>query len=81
MIRQGEHFEESLQWALSLTRLKRARFLHAFDDPDVMAGQGTVALELLSLRPDVVVLPIGQALHQVVEPFFMRPVSALLVSR
>ena len=59
VIRQGEHFEESLRWALSLTRLKRARFLHAFDDPDVMAGQGTVALELLSLRPDVVVLPIG----------------------
>ncbi len=34
-------------------------FLHAFDDAEVIAGQSTVAAELLSLDPDVVVVPVG----------------------
>ena len=34
-------------------------FLHAFDDAEVIAGQSTVAAELLSLHPDVVVVPVG----------------------
>src|SRR4030088_1197085 len=38
-----------------------ATFIHAFDDPDVMAGNGTIALELLEDLPDVeaVVIPWG----------------------
>jgi threonine dehydratase len=38
-----------------------ARYLHAFSDPDVVAGQGTVALEILEERPDVrtLVVPLG----------------------
>ncbi len=38
-----------------------AKFIHAFDDPDVMAGNGTIALELLEDLPDldVVVIPWG----------------------
>jgi len=38
-----------------------ATFIHAFDDPDVMAGNGTIALELLEDLPDLeaVVLPWG----------------------
>jgi len=59
VFRKGDHFEESLHWALQMAQCRNARFLHAFDDLDVMAGQGTVALELLPHRPDVVVLPIG----------------------
>ena len=37
------------------------RFIHAFDDPDVMAGNGTIALEILEDLPDVdaVVIPWG----------------------
>jgi threonine dehydratase len=36
-----------------------AHFIHAFDDPDVMAGNGTIALEILEDLPDVdaVVIP------------------------
>ena len=36
-------------------------FIHAFDDPDVMAGNGTIALEILEDLPDVdaVVIPWG----------------------
>src|ERR1043165_4913298 len=38
-----------------------ATFIHAFDDPDVMAGNGTIALEFLEDLPDVdaVVIPWG----------------------
>jgi threonine dehydratase len=38
-----------------------AHFVHAFDDPDVMAGNGTIALEILEDLPDVdaVVIPWG----------------------
>ncbi len=38
-----------------------ARFVHPYDDPDVIAGQGTIALELLETVPylDVIVCPVG----------------------
>jgi threonine dehydratase len=52
-------FDECLVFARRLARERGARFLHAFDDPEVIAGQATVALELLEARPDVVVVPIG----------------------
>ncbi|MAY79407.1 MAG: serine/threonine dehydratase [Deltaproteobacteria bacterium] len=55
----GETFEGSLKWAQYCARQHGFRLLHAFDDPDVIAGQGTVALELLDLQPDVVLIPIG----------------------
>lgn len=59
VIEHGEHFEESLQWAMHLAEETGSRLLHAFDDPDIIAGQGTVALELLRINPEVVVVPIG----------------------
>ena len=43
----------------SLARADGARLLHAFDDPEVIAGQATVAAEILHLDPDVVVVPVG----------------------
>jgi threonine dehydratase len=59
VVLQGSCFEEALQYAGSLAASKGWRFLHAFDDPEVIAGQGTLAVELLPLRPDVVLVPIG----------------------
>ncbi len=55
----GENFEASLLWANHCARTQGWRLLHAFDDPDVIAGQGTIALDLLNLRPDVVLIPVG----------------------
>lgn len=55
----GTAFEDALACAQQLSRSRGWRFLHAFDDPDVVAGQGTVALELLPLEPDVVLIPVG----------------------
>lgn len=59
VVEHGEHFEESLQWATQRAEETNSRLLHAFDDLDIIAGQGTVALELLRVNPDVVVVPIG----------------------
>lgn len=57
--RVGRSFEESLQWARAYAEQAGARLIHAFDDPQVIAGQGTIAFELLGVRPDVVLVPVG----------------------
>jgi len=55
----GRAFEESLAFAQALAASERRRFVHAFDEAEVVAGQGTVGLELLRHQPDVVVVPLG----------------------
>ncbi len=47
--------------ALELAAERRLTFLHPYDDPDVIAGQGTVGLEVLADCPDVetLVVPVG----------------------
>ena len=59
VVRGGYTFERCATAARALAAAHDGRFLHAFDDPEVIAGQSTVATELLALRPDVVVIPIG----------------------
>jgi threonine dehydratase len=56
---RGTTFDQSASIAPALARDLGRRYLHPFDDPDVIAGQGTVGLELLEERPDAVVVPIG----------------------
>ena len=55
----GETFDEARAFAMQLAERNGYRFLSAFDDPDVIAGQGTVGMEIASLAPDVVLVPIG----------------------
>jgi threonine dehydratase len=59
VVTRGATLEDAFDHALELAALHDWRFVHAFDDPDVVAGQGTTALELLDARPDVVAIPIG----------------------
>jgi len=58
---QGESFDEANEFALSMAKQMGLTFVHPFDEPNVAAGQGTVALELLEDAPDidVLVVPIG----------------------
>ena len=56
---QGDSYDEARAFAAELATQHGYRVLQAFDDPDVIAGQGTVGLELETLAPDVVVVPIG----------------------
>jgi threonine dehydratase len=57
----GERFEEALAAATSYVEECGATFLHPFEDPAVMAGQGTIGLELAEQVPDAatVVIPVG----------------------
>jgi threonine dehydratase len=57
----GETFEEALEAALDHAAGEDATFVHAFEDEHVIAGQGTIGLELLEQVPDLetVIIPIG----------------------
>ncbi|MDI3269156.1 MAG: threonine ammonia-lyase [Bacillota bacterium] len=57
----GETYDEAYQKALELQQEHGYTFVHAFDDPHIIAGQGTVGLEILQEAPqvEVVVVPIG----------------------
>ncbi|MCD2205099.1 threonine ammonia-lyase [Halobacterium sp. KA-6] len=56
----GQNFQAAMSHAESLVD-ENAIFVHAYDDPDIIAGQGTLGLEILDQVPDVdtVVVPIG----------------------
>lgn len=57
----GETVEEAIVAATERAKETAAAFVHPFDDRDVIAGQGTIGLELLEDVPDLrcVVVPIG----------------------
>ena len=54
-------YDDAYNKALSLRDEMGYTFIHPFDDPDVIAGQGTIALELEEQIPDMdaVIVPIG----------------------
>jgi threonine dehydratase len=58
---QGASYDEAFAEAMRLCAEQGLTFIHPFDDPDVMAGQGTIGLELLEQVPqlEAVVVPIG----------------------
>ncbi|RNF81918.1 threonine dehydratase [Montanilutibacter psychrotolerans] len=55
----GDSYDEARLFANDLAAQHGYRLLSAFDDADVIAGQGTVGLEMAALAPDVVLVPIG----------------------
>ena len=54
-------YDDAYNKAIELQKEKGYTFIHPFNDPDVIAGQGTIGLEILEQLPDVdvVVVPIG----------------------
>ena len=54
-------YDDAYNKALELRDEKGYSFIHPFNDPDVIAGQGTIGLEILNQLPDadVVVVPVG----------------------
>jgi threonine dehydratase len=61
LIMGGKSFEEALAAALGDVEETGATFIHPFEDPLVIAGQGTIGLELAEQIPDAgtVVIPVG----------------------
>jgi threonine dehydratase len=57
----GESFDDTLQAAQDFATEQGRVFVHPFDHPDIIAGQGTLGLELLDQVPDLgtVVVPVG----------------------
>jgi len=63
VIVEGHDFAEARAAADRLAEEKGFRYIHGFDDPNIIAGQGTMALEILKQIPNVeaIVAPIGGA--------------------
>ena len=61
VVLHGETLAEAAAHALHLAEIHQRIFIHPYDDPAVIAGQGTLALELLADAPDLdaLVIPVG----------------------
>jgi threonine dehydratase len=61
VILQGETFDDAMRVARSLAAERGLTMIHPFDDPAVMAGQGTIGLEMVQQLPELgtVVVPVG----------------------
>src|SRR5207248_1677136 len=61
VILYGSNFDEAYELARALSTERGQLFVHPFDDPRVIAGQGTLGLELLEQLPEVeaVLVPVG----------------------
>ncbi|MDP1900092.1 MAG: threonine ammonia-lyase [Rubrivivax sp.] len=57
----GETFDEASEHALALAAAQGLAFVHPFDDPLVIAGQGTIGVEMLRTQPtlDTLVIAVG----------------------
>lgn len=61
LVQHGESFSEAQDFALALAEERSARYISPYNDADVIAGQSTVATELLDQLPDVahLLVPVG----------------------
>src|SRR5437667_3235842 len=61
VVLHGANYDEACEEAVRRSNLEHLTFVHAFDDDAVIAGQGTIGIELMQQHPDleVVVVPIG----------------------
>lgn len=57
----GQVYDDALDKALEIARATGKTLVHSYDDPLIVAGQGTVALEILKELPDVeaILVPVG----------------------
>ncbi len=58
---QGENFDAAMEYAKGVMRERGLALVHPYDDEQVIAGQGTIALEMLDVCPDLesLIVPIG----------------------
>lgn len=62
VVLHGDTYDEASVHAQKLVEQKGLTYIHPYDDPDVIAGQGTVALEILRQHPghiDAIFVPVG----------------------
>ncbi|MCX7705109.1 MAG: pyridoxal-phosphate dependent enzyme [bacterium] len=58
---RGKTYLESFYYAREIGKEKKMTFIHGFDDPYIIAGQGTIAIEIIQQIPDIdcIIAPIG----------------------
>ncbi|MFZ0407978.1 MAG: threonine ammonia-lyase, biosynthetic [Cyanobium sp.] len=96
VVLHGDTYDEAYGWARQLEQQRGLTFIHPFDDPDVIAGQGTIALEILrqcSQPPDAIYVAVGgggliagiaayvKSLWPLVEVIGVEPVDADAMTR
>ncbi|MGC4029433.1 MAG: threonine ammonia-lyase, biosynthetic [Steroidobacteraceae bacterium] len=62
VVLHGEVYDAAYEHALKIAAERQLVFVHPFDDPDVIAGQGTIAVEILRQTPgdiDAIFVPVG----------------------
>src|SRR3989440_2187181 len=62
IVLHGDSYSEAFKKALQLKRRRGLTFVHPYDDPDVIAGQGTIGVEILRQHPhalDAIFVPVG----------------------
>src|SRR6187455_1079545 len=62
VVLHGDSYSDAYEHALAIQRKTRATFVHPYDDPDVIAGQGTIGMEILRQWPgpiDAIFVAIG----------------------
>jgi len=61
IVKYGKDYDEAYSKALEIQKEAGTTFVHPFEDPFVVAGQGTVGLELLEDVPDLnaIIVPVG----------------------
>ena len=63
IVLHGDDFDQAYEHALEIAERRALIFVHPFDDPDVIAGQGTIAVEILRQRHgdqiDAIFVPVG----------------------
>ena len=53
IVRRGKGYDEAYELAVDTAKKRGLTFIHAFNDPDIIAGQGTCGLEISRQRPDL----------------------------
>jgi threonine dehydratase len=62
VVLHGDNYDAACEHAQQIARSRRLTFIHPYDDPEVIAGQGTIGLEILkqhNKRLDAVFVPVG----------------------
>jgi threonine dehydratase len=61
IVLRGDNLQESIEAAESIARETGAVFIHPYDDPDIIRGQGSIGIEITEDLPlvDMVIVPVG----------------------
>ena len=62
VVLHGDSYDEAYRHALGIKRRRGLAFVHPYDDPEVIAGQGSIGMEILRQHPgplDAIFVPVG----------------------